>query len=115
MLPSTTGPIPGRTLHIATFLALEQAQPGSGVMRAETMRRRLIAHISVLDRLIGETEQRVAQQRIILSRLIENEDRELAIDLLNTLTDTLETTRTHRQAGLRDLRALEGWVDAEKR
>jgi len=107
--------MPGRTLHITTFRALEQSQPGSGVKRAETMRRRLTAHISVLDRLIGEAEQRVAQQRIILSRLIENEGRELAIDLLNTLTDTLETTRTHRQTALRDLRALEGWVVAEKR
>src|SRR5262245_15738487 len=100
MIPSITGPIPGRTLHIATFRALEQAQPGYGVKRADAMRRRLTAHISVLDRLIGETGQRVAQQRVNLSRLLENEDRELAVELLTTLTDILETTRTHRQAAL---------------
>jgi hypothetical protein len=115
MLSNITGPIAGRTLHIATFRALEQAQPGSGIKRAEAMRRRLTTHVSLLDRLIGETEQRVAQQRIILSHFHENTDRELAVDLLATLTDILETTRTRRQAALRDLRALEGWVVAEKR
>lgn len=115
MIPSISAPNPGRALNIATFRALEQAQPGSGVKRAEAMRRRLAAHISLLDRRIVETEERVAKQRIILSRFLENEDRDLAFDLLDTLTDILETTRTNRQAALRDLRALEGWVNAEKR
>jgi hypothetical protein len=84
-------------------------------MRAEAMRQRLTAHVSLLDRLIGQTEQRVAQQRIVAGRLLESTDRELAVDLLATLTDILQTTRTHRQAALRDLRALEGWAEAEKR